>query len=134
MNNINSNLTVKDPEAKSVTIKNQLYYNTCWAHSISRTFVRTLQILGVIKAEYNEQFYLVFFVMLLQNYKCSEPGLTFEKIFYLFDKLKDEFKNKIFEYSYFNVKCFNKSIGKLHKDYNNLKKIFNFIDQKITIY
>ncbi len=69
MNNINSNLTVKDPEAKSVTIKNQLYYNTCWAHSISRTFVRTLQILGVIKAEYNEQFYLVFFFLLLKKFK-----------------------------------------------------------------
>jgi hypothetical protein len=49
----NDKIVDKHKELKSAKIKNQLYED-CWAHAISRNFVRTFQILDVIKSEYVE--------------------------------------------------------------------------------
>ena len=46
----------KPLELKSVEIQSQIF-SDCWAHAASRNFVRTLQVLGVIKAKYNQDFY-----------------------------------------------------------------------------
>lgn len=66
----------KPANIKSVAIKNQGDYGTCYAHAISRNFVRTLQILGIIKAEYNEQFYLLFLYILTEviHLDCTSGG------------------------------------------------------------
>jgi len=56
---------------KSVTIKNQGEYGTCYAHACARNFVRTLQMFGIIKSDYNEQFYLLFLNFLTENTICK---------------------------------------------------------------
>ncbi len=63
----------KPNELKSVLIKEQ-QDSECWAHAIRRNFVRTLQILGVIKSKYNESFYNLFFSVLTINTECDEGG------------------------------------------------------------
>lgn len=70
------NTTSKPAEIKSVSIKNQRDYSTCYAHAITRNFVRTLQILGIIKAEYNERFYLLFLYIITEkiHLDCQSGG------------------------------------------------------------
>jgi len=65
---------MKPEEIKSVSIKNQGTNSTCYAHACSRNFVRTLQILGIIKSKYNEQFYLLFLYYLTENKACNVGG------------------------------------------------------------
>ncbi len=96
----------KPAELKSVTIKSQGNYATCWAHSYSRTFVRTLQILGVIPAEYNEKFYLLFFTILTLNGDCNKGG-KFSNMYYLFSYLKKNYFFGIFKIKNKNLDCFN---------------------------
>ena len=77
-----NNIQQKIPIIKSVKIKDQEDFSTCWAHSISRTFVRTLQILGIIFSEYSESFYLLFYTILVEYRECIDTG-EFEDMVYL---------------------------------------------------
>ena len=94
----------KPDELKSVKIKNQYDFSTCWAHAISRNFVRTFQILGVIKSEYIEDFYDLFYVILTENVDCH-IGENTDKMFYLLDYLKKNYKKNIFDINYGRSLC-----------------------------
>lgn len=98
----------EDQSVKSIKIKNQKKFGTCWAHGISRTFVRTLQILGVILSEYSEDFYLLFYSILVEHKDCNKGG-KFEDMVYLFNYLKDNYKTTIFDIKNSQVNCFNET-------------------------
>ena len=95
------------PQAiKSVTVKDQGQYGTCFAHACSRNFVRTLQILGVIKAEYNEQFYLLFLYTITERISCNTGG-NYLELFEVLTYLKQNYE-KIFNLVRPNhIKCYN---------------------------
>ena len=97
---------IKPNEIKSVIIKEQGRYGTCWAHATSRNFIRTLQILDVIKSEYKEQFYLLFFSILTEFEDCNEGGYARTSMNYLLNYLKDNYKEKIFKIKYNSIKCY----------------------------
>ena len=76
----------------------------CWAHSVSRNFVRTLQILCVIKSEFVQQFYDLFYTILTEYKTCEDGATTIEAMFYLFNYLKTNYNDDIFKITYDN-KC-----------------------------
>ena len=84
----------KPKELISATIKDQKY-GDCWAHSFARNFLRTLQILDVIKSDYVEQFYNLFFTILTTNKDCN-AGSSYLELITLFDYLKKNYKDNIF--------------------------------------
>jgi hypothetical protein len=86
---------MKPNEIKSITIKDQGTYGTCYAHACSRNFVRTLQILGIIKSKYNEQFYLLFLNYLTEIKDCDIGG-SYTQLFILLDYLKNNYSHGIF--------------------------------------
>ena len=94
----------KPLEINSITIKNQGIYGTCWAHSIARNFVRTLQILGVIKTQYKEDFYYLFYKILLENHDCY-IGYDYTVMFELFNYLKENYYENIFMINWIGFKC-----------------------------
>lgn len=93
----------KPTEIKSARIKNQKY-NDCWAHASSRNFVRTLQILDIIKTEYIEQFYDLFYTI-LTSYKNCDDGGTYYDFFYLYNYIKDNYTENIFMIKYNDNDC-----------------------------
>ena len=84
----------KPRELKSVKIQSQIF-GDCWAHAASRNFVRTLQVLGVIKAKYNQDFYDLFYSVLVKEIGCYEGG-DVHYLFILYDFLKSSYKDEIF--------------------------------------
>ena len=93
----------KPAELRSVPIQTQLY-GDCWAHAICRNFVRTLQVLDVIKSKYNKQFYDLFYSVLTENKDCYEGG-NMSDLFILFDFLKLNYK-VIFDIASNKSECF----------------------------
>jgi hypothetical protein len=102
-----NDISIKDKSIKSVSIKNQKENQTCWAHAYSRTFIRTLQILDVIKSDYIEEFYILFYTILLNNKNndCIQTG-NFNDMLYLFNYLKNNYQEEIFKISKNKVSCF----------------------------
>jgi hypothetical protein len=96
---------IKSDIITSVSSKNQGNYGTCYAHAVSRNFVRTLQNLGVIKYNYNEQFYDLFFTIITNKYSCRKGGQTFLVMFHLLDYLIKNYDDKIFSIRLFGKKC-----------------------------
>lgn len=94
----------KPDELRSIKIKTQKF-NDCWAHSICRNFVRTLQILGVIKSKYNNDFYDLFYSILTTKKDCENGG-NLSYLFILFDFLKYNYKERIFSIKSSKSKCF----------------------------
>ena len=88
---------------KSVPIQNQGIYSTCWAHAYARSFVRTFQVLDIITDDKIEQWYELFYAILLQKKNCQEGG-NFSEMIYLFNYLKDNI-NTIFTITKENIKC-----------------------------
>ena len=93
----------KPAELRSVPIQKQLY-GDCWAHAICRNFIRTLQVLDVIKSKYNKQFYDLFYSVLTENKDCNKGG-NVSDLFILFDFLKLNYK-VIFDISSNKSECF----------------------------
>lgn len=94
------NTISKPSDIKSAKIKKQKY-NDCWIHSVSRNFVRTLQILDVIKSTYVDKFYALFYIILTKNNNCDDGGKIVDGCVILFDYLKNNFSN-IFSVKYDN--------------------------------
>mgnify|MGYP000134292700 CR=1 FL=1 len=92
---INDKPVKTDELVKSATIKNQGKYPNCWAHAISRNFLRLFQITQVITHKYVEQFYKLFYTILTNNFALSS-GSNFSKMDYLLNYLKDNYSNQIF--------------------------------------
>ena len=95
--------STKPIELRSVAIKKQKY-GDCWAHSCSRNFVRTLQILDVIKYNYIEEFYDLFYTILTIDSECDKGKTNYELII-LFNYLKKNYKENIFSIKYKDSKC-----------------------------
>jgi hypothetical protein len=89
---------------KSVPIIKQLF-GDCWAHSVSRNFVRTFQILNIIQTEHVESFYFLFYTILTNYKSCDMIGFydVFAMI-YLLDFLKKNYSN-IFDITSVDNKC-----------------------------
>jgi len=116
---------VKDYKTKSVTIKNQGKNGTCWAHATTRSFIRTLQILDIIKSQYNEQFYLLFFTILTKNKSCNTGGNT-TSFYYLLDYLKNNYTDEIFNIRKNNINCnYNYNSCEINDDINPILNISN---------
>jgi len=81
-------INLKPEDIHSIKIKKQKFAD-CWAHGISRNFVRTLQILGVIKSKYIEDFYNLFYIILTENKDCNSGGIGSIEIINLFNYLKN---------------------------------------------
>jgi hypothetical protein len=94
----------KPDDLKSVLIINQKE-NDCWAHAISRNFVRTFQILSIIKFKLIQKFYDLFYTI-LTKYKTCKKGLHMRYgMFYLFNYLKENYNDKIFTIIYDDNEC-----------------------------
>ena len=110
----------KPEELKSVKTKQQKF-GDCWANTIARNFIRTFQILDVIKSIYIEQFYNLFYTILTINEGCDKGG-TYLKMFYLLDYIKNNYKNEIFDIKYESSKC-NKEYVDASKLSENILKL-----------
>ena len=95
---------VKPENIKSVPIIDQKS-NDCWAHSVSRNFVRTFQILGIIKSIFVQKFYDLFYIILTEYSTCEEGQNITDAMFYLFNYLKKNYNDNIFKIIYENNKC-----------------------------
>ncbi len=84
-----------DESLKSATIKNQGKYANCWAHAISRNFLRLFQITKVISYKYVEQFYRLFYTIITHD-SLYKSGNNFSKMDYLLNYLKHNYSDKIF--------------------------------------
>jgi hypothetical protein len=73
----------KPEDLKSIPIIDQ-QENDCWAHAISRNFVRTFQILSIIKFEFIQKFYDLFYTILTEYKTCKDGYYQSEGMFYLF--------------------------------------------------
>ena len=80
----------KPIELSSVDIRKQKY-SDCWAHACSRNFVRTLQILDVIKPKYIDQFYDLFYTILTIDSDCN-LGKSYLELVRLLNYLKKNYK------------------------------------------
>ena len=120
-------MATKPNELISVKIKHQGYYNTCWAHAISRNFVRTFQILDVIKSVYIEQFYALFYTILLKNKNCND-GETHTMMFVLLDFILINYNLELFNVTYEERKCSYDSCDEQIM-YGNILKNMTQIDQ-----
>jgi hypothetical protein len=96
---------IKPLKISSVKTQNQDLFSTCWAHSISRMFIRTFQILDIIKAPYINQYYELFYTILLKKKSCDDFG-NFKDVLYLFNYLKNHSK-QLFSIKKKNTKCIN---------------------------
>jgi ankyrin repeat protein len=76
-----------DDTLKSVPIYKQ-QNGDCFAHAVARNFVRTLQILGIIKSQYNNQFYDLFYSIIIKKFKC-DGGFDYEASKYLLHYLRN---------------------------------------------
>ena len=102
----NLDINSKKPlNISSVKIQDQGSFGTCWVHAISRMFVRTFQILDIIKPQYKEQYYELFYTILLKKKDCNEGG-RFEDIVYLFNYLKNH-NGQLVTIKKKNIKCIN---------------------------
>jgi hypothetical protein len=75
-------MDTKDIALESVPIQEQKY-GDCFVHSIARNFVRTLQILGIIKSQYKNQFYDLFYFIITKKFGCDGVELVYEPSKYL---------------------------------------------------
>ena len=94
----------KPEELKSVKIIRQKY-GDCWAHSVSRNFVRTFQILDIIKSKYVNQFYDLFYTILTIDKSCDEGGISSTGCLYLLDYIKNNYRDNIFNITYNLSEC-----------------------------
>ena len=131
--------TIKPTIIKSVPIQDQGEYGTCYAHACSRNFVRTLQILSIIKSKYNEQFYLLFLYHLIETRDCEKGG-SYKDLLNLLNYLKQNYNDYIFTVkSPKKVKCINQTVCNSNQKYilnlNDDDKV-DFINKmdKITNY
>jgi hypothetical protein len=91
----------KPDELKSVKVKQQLA-GDCWAHTGARNFVRTFQILDIIKSEYIDNFYDLFYEILTTDKDC-EGGASYNELYKLLNYL-DKKREDIFNVRY-KSKC-----------------------------
>ncbi len=75
----------------------------CFAHTIARCFIRTLQLLGVIKSKHNLYFYKLFYSIIILKFGCYEGGNALDASLYLLNYLKNT--NNIFSINIDEVKC-----------------------------
>ena len=94
----------KPEDFKSIPIIDQ-QENDCWAHAISRNFVRTFQILSIIKFEFIQKFYDLFYTILTEYKTCKEGYHQSDAMFYLFNYLKKNYNDYIFTIIYENKEC-----------------------------
>ena len=100
------NYDIKKPDhIKSVEIKDQTKFGTCFAYSGSRNFVRTLQILNIIESEYVEQFFLAFYVVLTNNFSCNGGGSEYVLNF-LYNYIKNNYSTGLFTLTYADINCY----------------------------
>ena len=123
----------KPEEIKSVGIKDQLY-GDCFAHATSRNFIRTLQVLGIIKNKYKDQFYDFFYSIITNKYGC-EGGSSYESCTYLLNFLRNNTNFFITGIEWFNNEHIN--ISKIDwsddEDRDNFIKEFNLIKNILYI-
>jgi hypothetical protein len=94
----------KPEDIRSIPIIKQQKMD-CWAHSVSRNFVRTLQILCVIKSKFLQQFYDLFYTILTEYKTCEEGYIILDAMYFLLIYLKNNYNKKIFEITYNDNKC-----------------------------
>ena len=109
-----SDSLIVSTKPKSVLTKNQGDSRTCWAHAYARSSVRTLQISCIIDDDKVEQWYELFYTILLQRKTCEEGG-NFSNMVYLFDYLKDNIDN-IFKITKKEIKCVDYKCSPAEKD------------------
>jgi hypothetical protein len=106
--------TLPPTKPKSVPTQDQGNNGTCWAHSYARSFVRTFQILDIITDNKVEEWYDLFYAILLQGKTCDK-GDGFNKMVYLFNFLKNNI-DEIFRITKENIKCVNKKCSQEEKN------------------
>ncbi len=89
---------------KSAKIKDQDNFGTCFAYAGARNFVRTLQILSVIEADFVEQFFAVFYAILTSNKDCNKGG-TYYDLIYLYNYLQNNYSSGLFDITWANIRC-----------------------------
>ena len=87
-------ITDKTENLVSVTIKRQ-QYGDCFAHAIARHFVRFFQLFEAFASKYNEDFYYLFYFIIIQKFGCDGAPIL-DSFKYLLDFLNKNL-NKIFE-------------------------------------
>jgi hypothetical protein len=95
--------TLPPRKPKSVPTQDQGQNSTCWAHGYARSFVRTFQVLDIITDDKVEQWYDLFFAILLKGKTCDK-GQYFIEMVYLFNFLKNNI-DEIFRITKENIKC-----------------------------
>ena len=110
----NGGASFESIKPKSVPTQDQGDFGTCWAHAYARSSVRTFQILCIIDDDKVEQWYELFYTILLQRKTCEEGG-NFSNMVYLFDYLKDNIDN-IFKITKKEIKCVDYKCSPAEKD------------------
>ena len=127
---IASAATFLPTKPKSVLTQDQGQNSTCWAHGYARSFVRTLQILCIVTDDKVEQWYELFYAILIQRTNCDEGGY-FNNMVYLFNYLKDDIINNIntiFTITKEKIKCVSYECSLENKDI----KILQLTEIEIT--
>jgi hypothetical protein len=121
--------TLPSTKPKSVPTQYQGKNSTCWAHAYARSFVRTFQVLDIITDDKVEQWYNLFYAILLQDETCKR-GHNFSKMVYLFNYLEKNIDN-IFTITKEKIRCVETVCSVEEKDTSILE--FNRNEQnKIT--
>ena len=90
---MNRNIIKNPPtKPKSVPTQDQGQYGTCWAHAYARSFVRTFQVLDIITDDKVENWYYLFFAILLRGSRTCDRGDNFNEMINLFNIVKDNIK------------------------------------------
>lgn len=104
-NGLITNIPEKPQSIKSVKIKSQGFYGTRAFHSCARNFVRTFQILNIFDNNYVEQFYLIFFIILVKfNNNCNGADIL-NNCVYLLNYLKYNYQDEIYKFKYSDIEC-----------------------------
>ena len=107
------NNKIKQQESQSVIIRRQIR-GECFAHTVARNFVRTLQLLGAIVSDNSnqiscanvrnknitkntlEKFYDVFLLIVTNKFGC-DGGHVINSMFYLLEYIKNNYEQQIFD-------------------------------------